>query len=822
MRKLITIVALFGILISNLSIAQSITANADTMFKHGSFSEAIPTYKGILKKKKVNTEILSYVHFQLGECYRKTGNYNLASIEYLSSKSLGNNSTEVNMYLGDMLIRSGKYGDAIKYMEERLKEDPSDLDAKHYLDCANYGILSKNKLPEYEVKNEVTMNTDGSEYGVYYFPILSAVLYPNDKDNKKYANQWDLTYNVTYDFLYWITTPSAFKTRVAYSTTGLSSSKKIDKATGLAYTDIYEVLFDTKTKKWGTPDILQGLNTPYNDAFFTYNAKEKTAYFTQCNGLKYERNTCNIYTSIYNDLTNTWSDPVLFDGYSSEVNEIIHPSISEDGNTLFFVSNMPGSISNSEDIWMLKRENGIWSHIPINLGPKINTPYTDAYPFIYGDSLLYFSSIGHTGMGGFDIYLSKMDAQGNFSEPVNLGSPINSSADDFGITLREVGSKENGWFSSNRQDELNKTGQDDIYSFKSIKKLYDIKGNVREKTKSKVLSKLKVICNGDDGSKDNTLSDNNGDYIFRDKDPEVNYTIIVVDADYLTELKTFKYYEDSLDVKEITKTNDKTVNLEVLKVPKTKEYEIKNIYWDFNKWDLRAESKTELDKLIDFLKETKQYIVINAYTDAVGSDDYNLILSYKRANAVVNYLIYKGVSKDKLAPIGHGENDLAIKNAKTEDDNQKNRRTTFQLLKSYQDFASYYSFSKNSGIDKIDLTKNFDLINNNYVSNNNNVLDGSLNIKFKDGVEYRVQFIATRTPVNSNYYNRIKGNTGEQINYSFEGDGFHRYSVGSFTDFKAAVKIQQQLKNLGYDSFIVAYNNGKKITIKEAKSLLNN
>jgi peptidoglycan-associated lipoprotein len=811
MRKL-TIIVLVAIFISNIAIAQktSVTAGADTLYKYESYAQAIQMYKGILKKKNVSGDIKSYVYFQLGECYRKTGKFNDASLNYQSSMALGNNTPEVNLYIGDMLLRSGQYDQAIGFMEKRLNDDPNDSYAMLIKDCAEYAKKNEGKLSDFEVTNQVTMNTAGAEYGVYFFPIETPVLYANDKGNIKYSNQFDLKYAVTYDFIYWLETPVTPKTRLAYSSTGLGSSQKIDKVTGMSYTDIYEVLYDNRTKKWGKPDVLQGLNTNYHDAFFTYNKKEKLAYFTQCNGLKFERKTCNTNVSAYNENNNTWQDPVLFE-YNSDVYDCRQPSISEDGNTLFFVSNMPGG-QGGQDIWMVKRENGIWGQ-PVNLGPKINTPWLDGYPFIFGDSLLYFASTGHMCFGGLDIFKSKIDAQGNFSEPVNVGAPINSSADDFGITLKDT---RTGWYSSNRVDENNKDASDDIYAFKGIKKLYNIEGNVRTYSQSKVVSKLKVLCTGDDGSKETTLSDDNGDFIFRDKDPEVKYSFIVTDPDYLTNLKSFKYFEDSLDNNDIAVKVNPKVDIEVLKTPKTKEYEIKNIYWDFNKWDLRPESKNELDKIIENLKETKQYIVINAYTDAIGSDDYNLILSYKRANSVVNYLIYKGVSKDKLAPIGHGENDLVIKNATTEDDHQKNRRTTFQLLKKYEDFATYYNFSKSSGIDKIDLTKNFDLVNNNLVNNGNNfIADGNLNTKFRDGVEFRVQFIATRNPVNSNYYNKIRGNTSEQINYSVEGDGFHRYSVGSYTDIKAAVEMQQKLQKLGYnDAFVVAYNKGKKITIK--------
>lgn len=819
MRKLITI-TLIGILFSGLSFAQSnITANADTLYKYESYGEAIKIYEGILKKKKVASDVKSEVYFKLGECYRKIGNFNKASINYAASIALGNNTRDVNLYLGDMLMRSSLYNDAIGYMEKLLNENPNDYEAKHIMDCANYAKANENAPVSFEISNLKTLNTPGAEYGVYYFPIENPVLYANDKGNVKYSNQFDLKMIVTYDFLYWIEPTTAHKLRLTFSSSGLGGSSKIDKATGMTYTDIYEVLYDNRTKTWGKPDILVGLNTNYNDAFFCYNKLEKKAYFTQCNGLNGKMNTCNTNVSNYNENNNTWSEPVLFD-YNSDDYDCRQPSISEDGNTIFFVSNMPGG-QGGQDIWMIKRENGIWGQ-PVNLGPKINTPFLDSSPFIFGDSLLYFASTGHTGFGGLDIFKSKVDAQGNFSEPVNLGAPINSSADDFGITLKDANT---GWYTSNRISDNNKEASDDIYSFKNIKTLIDYKGNVRQYPNIKGLSKLKVLCNGDDGSKDQTLSDDNGDWIFKGKDPDVKYTFIVIDDEYLTTLKSFKYFEDSLDNNEINKTIDKTINLEVLKIPKTKEYEIKNIYWDFNKWDLRQESKQELDKLVEFLKETKQYIVINAYTDAVGSDDYNLILSYKRANSVVNYLIYKGVSKEKLAPIGHGENDLVIKNAKTEDDNQKNRRTTFQLLKNYQDFSTYYAFSKSSGIEKIDLTKNFDLVNKyNVVNNqgNNNVIEGNLNTKFSDAVEFRVQFIATKNPINSDYYKKIKNSTSDQINYSYEGDGFHRYSVGSYTDFKSAANMQQQLQKLGYDSFIVAYNNGKKITIKEARGILKN
>jgi len=366
-----------------------------------------------------------------------------------------------------------------------------------------------------------------------------------------------------------------------------------------------------------------------------------------------------------------WSDIIPLDAVNTKDNWESQPSISSDGKTLYFISDRPGGIGGYDIYTSTRDENGNWS-APQNMGKTINSKGNEKSPFIHTDSqTLYFSSEGRPGMGGYDIYYARMDDNGTWQKPVNIGYPINSKYDDVGFFVSTDGKY--GYFGSNNMSEG--LGGWDFYSFELYEearpeKVLFVKGTVKNEQDDKpVEAKIEIKNLTTREIKEIPIDQETGEYV----------AAIKFESDFMLTVKKPDFvYESTYISKEDTSFAEPTsVNVDLEPVQLGKAYRMKDIYYESSSADLTAESKKVLDEFTEFLLENPNIKVkIQGHTDDVGSDAFNLTLSENRAHSVYNYLVSKGISSSRLSYKGYGETQPVDTND-TEVGRAMNRRTEF-------------------------------------------------------------------------------------------------------------------------------------------------
>ena len=438
---------------------------------------------------------------------------------------------------------------------------------------------------------------------------------------------------------------------------------------GQGFSDLYQTAYFKEDKTWSKPKKISSLSSGANDGVLAYSAKTKTIYFTRCNDGKGKDNFCRIYESNYDDATNVFETPKAISLSFEQKADMEQPSISADGNKLYFVSKMEGGVGGS-DIWYCRKNGNSWD-APVNAGNVINTEFDEMFPVAY-DSALIYSSEGNVGFGGLDLF-SSVFSEAGWSKPQNLKTPFNSSADDFYFALNSDG--KSGYFSSNRKDGV---GGDDIYSFFLTPVNLTVKGRVTDVDNNSPLAGAAVVLTAFDGTTDTTTTNANGEYTFT-LDADKDYKINVLNPGYFGDSRKLSTQGEKFS-KEFSKANGQNYDFAIKKIPKT-EIRIDNIYYDLDSYVLREESKPSLDKLVKILEDTPDaFVQINSHTDERGKHEYNITLSDNRAKSVVEYLVSKGISPTRLTSKGFGFTQPVVKSAKTEEEHQQNRRTAFQVV----------------------------------------------------------------------------------------------------------------------------------------------
>ncbi|MDI3479086.1 MAG: hypothetical protein PWQ43_1094 [Rikenellaceae bacterium] len=489
------------------------------------------------------------------------------------------------------------------------------------------------------------------------------------------------------------------------------AGKGVDEGTGLPFTDFFIAEKDKKGN-WSAPvtaDDQDILNTQHNEGVGCFNSKFNTFYFTRCKVEKKKILGCSIYTTMKRG--RTWSEPVLIPFTTDSSVTVGHPALSNDELMIIFSSNMPGGYG-ERDLWMATKtkKNQDFGE-PVNLGSVINTAGNELFPtlrYVNNKVYLYFSSDGHPGMGGLDLYRSEY-IDGQWTAPENLRYPLNSSQDDFHIifvddpiTLRTERAREMGFFSSNR----NLSSMDDIYSFKLPPIYFSISGIVYDDSTKLPISGAAIRVEGSDGNIYIDTTDDKGYYMFDKTQIFENntYQIYVSKEGYFNE----KGIETTVG---LDRSKDLVHDFYLAPIPK-KPIVLPDILYDFDDWQLKPQYQDSLNGLVEILKDNPKIVIeLGSHTDSRGSLEYNDSLSFKRAKAVVDYLISKGIESDRLIPKGFGErvprvleNDKTviindkeytftkgtvlteeyINSLKTEDEreaaHQLNRRTTFQII----------------------------------------------------------------------------------------------------------------------------------------------
>lgn len=478
---------------------------------------------------------------------------------------------------------------------------------------------------------------------------------------------------------------------LVYTTSATSNKKKeIFEGYNEGYSDIYFAKIEDDTTFGPAESMGKKINTSANDGNPTFSPDGMTMYFSICNQGKLGYG-CSIYYSKYDPRKKKWGKPKVIESLQGKKEVVVnsrgkikkvptydvHPSLSEDGNTLFFTSDRDDG-EGRLDIWYATSYGeGEWSE-PINAGPTINTPFDDISPFLSRDNnTLYFSSNGRVGFGGLDMFETK-GGVGNFGTAENMGAPFNSSYDDFAGFWSDDDSS--AYFTSNRPECQ---GRDDIYWGKKVEALpleFAVHGLVLdEKTQMPIPFAIAILFEkdfeGDLIPIDTFRTDQSASYNFQ-LEKDADYKILGNAPEYLAN-------EVELTTKEMDESKDFEVNIdiELERIIIEKPITLNNIYYDFDKYDLREVSVTELTRLTQLLNQNGNITIqIGSHTDSNGSEPYNKTLSENRAKSVVTFLIENGITPARLNWFGFGETELLFYPEQNDEEEQLNRRTEFRIL----------------------------------------------------------------------------------------------------------------------------------------------
>ncbi|MGP8213966.1 MAG: OmpA family protein [Bacteroidia bacterium] len=649
----------FGfLLLSTATIAQkNALKDADQDFSNMRYFDAIELYKKAYTDlgdktgsgvKATKARIL----FQIAECYRMLADAKQEEQWY--KKAIKANYPDDNdlLYLADAQRQQGNYDDALESYKAYKDKVPSNKMADAGIQSCQLASQWKNNPTRYVVTNMAQINSKNRDY------------------SPSYANK-------RYDELYFVSTRPG------------GTSDQIDPNIGEAFADIFTTSMD-KNGKWSAPiPISAPINTADNEGPCFFDHAFKTLYFTRCEVTKHKGVYCKIWYAERKG--NTWGDPVMIP-FQVDTVAYGYPCLSADDQELFFSSNMPGGYG-KEDLYVShwdKKEKQ-WGQ-PINLGPDINTPGNDVFPFIHQDGTLYFSSDGYPGMGGLDIYKATKVAGSidKWNKPENMQYPINSEADDFGIIFE--GSKERGYFSSNRSGGK---GSDDIYSFNLPPLLFASSGTVRDKDTHKPIAGAAVHMVGSDGSDVIIKTDTGGHFFFGAKSgterylkPNTSY-ILSADASDKSYLASTKQNLSTVG------TNDSktwVMDFELKFVTQTTALHFPKVEYGIDSAVIRPNSRDSLNYLVKLLNDNPTIkIQLDAHTDPNGSFKHNMDLSQARAQACVDYLISQGIDSGRLAAKGwgftqplKGFDKASIAKMKNKADRdfaeQADRRTEFRVL----------------------------------------------------------------------------------------------------------------------------------------------
>ncbi len=642
----ILIIAACAILLSGCRGPKLATANEQ--MARGEYFDASRTYRKVYNKltKKEERQLRGEVAFKMAECHRRLSEYARASAAYQNAARYGYADSTLYLLMGQCLAAEGKYGPATKAFEDYLQWKPNDRLAQNGLIGARMGLEKKGQT-RYEVHNAKLFNSRRADYSPMYLDRSLDQLYFTSTNEKV-------------------------------------NGQRKSEVTGMKKGDIWFVSKDEQGK-WKRPEPVEGeLNTEVDEGTPAFSPDGSTMYLSRARREPNAHTGVEIYTSQRSDAK--WSAPVKLDITADTLSSYAHPAVSPDGTWLYFSSDMPGG-QGGKDIWRinLKERKGTLE----NLGEWINTPGDEVFPSFRSDSVFYFASNGHPGYGGLDIFRAEQTKSGGWNV-TNMGRPVNSSSDDFGITF---GEGESGFFSSNRADNR---GYDHLYSFELPELKILISGWVLDKDEEPVPNAVIRIV-GNDGSNQKQVARNDGSFSFP-LDRGISYVMLAGAKGYLNAKQEFT---------SDTAEEDAEYNVDFILVPVTKPVVVDNIFYDFDKATLRPESKTALDELAQVLRDNPNVTIeMASHTDRKGSEQYNIDLSARRAKSVIDYLISVGIAPDRLQSQGYGKSRpktitkklarefpqfpegtvlteeyiLTLPEADQEAADQINRRTEFQVL----------------------------------------------------------------------------------------------------------------------------------------------
>lgn len=571
----------------------------DKYLSLGEYYDAADQYKQAYRRTPPKQrELRGQVSRKLAYCYDRINSSAKAIAAYSNVIRYHQDDVETHEKLAANLMKQGRYAEAIREYQAAADSAKGDNAVREALQAAKDAPQAKKKGSQYIVKKMDIFNSRRSDYS----PML-------------FGDQYDQLYFT--------------------STRNEAQGDELSGITGQKPGDIFYCEKDDKGK-WSRPQTIEsGLNTEYDEGTPTFSPDGREMYITQCTTDPSYPRYAQIAVSNRSDAA--WGKATALQISRDTLSSFAHPAISPDGNWLYFVSDMPGG-KGGLDIWRVRLIGGTTGGVE-NLGEPINTPGDEEFPTFRPNGDLYFSSNGHGGLGGLDIFIAKVgdDHKYHIEHP---DYPLNSQGDDFGCTFE--GPHNRGFFSSSRGDAR---GWDHIYSFELPEIVQTVKGWVYE-MEGYELPAAQVYMVGDDGT--NLKLSVKGDGSFEQViQPGVSYVMLATCKGYLN-------HKEELKVEPVTESKEYTLQfpLASIRVPVM----IDNIFYDFDKATLRPESQKALDDLVKLLQENPNVTIeLSAHCDYKGSAEYNKRLSQRRADNVVAYLVAHGIAKDRLTPVGYGK-----------------------------------------------------------------------------------------------------------------------------------------------------------------------
>lgn len=630
---------------------------ADALFNRFNYALALPAYKSVLGEQKPTL----YVTQRIAACYRLMNNAREAEIWYNRVLRFPDYDPLTLKYAADAMRQNGNYDQARQLYEQFGQRVPSQaaMAAQLVASCDNAKQWLANPEP-YELQKLAGVNSANSDF--------SPVIYSNGL--------------------------------VFTSDREVSSTKK-KQVTGWTGKPYYKVYFAPQKSdgRYGAPVAFdENINNNYHNGSSTFTPDGKTMYFTRINEVKSKQKTANtdplswVKFDEKNAYVNrleifvaqkqgaTWSKPKPFSYNKVSRYSVGHPALSPDGNRLYFVSDMPGGLGETDIYYCTRQADGSWGQ-PVNAGSKINTPDQELFPTVSPEGTLYFSSKGQPGMGGLDIFAAEGSGS-DWKNVQNLKYPLNSPTDDFGITFDKT--KDTGLLSSNRDS---KNGTDDIYTFKMVDNACNLAGKTVERslnpqgtfTETPVAHVLVHIHPEGDTTATaiQTYSDAKGNFSFAVKNDK-KYVLRATKTGYL--IRSGDITADCQSKVEMIKMSmaldRNTLNKPII---------LENIYYDFDKYDVRPDAFLELDKLVRTLKDNPTIrIELGSHTDSRQTATYNQRLSQLRAEAAIKYIVSRGIDTSRLVAKGYGEtkplNRCRDGVSCSELEHQLNRRTEVKIL----------------------------------------------------------------------------------------------------------------------------------------------
>ena len=578
---------------------ESIIRKADNSYALGEYHAASVMYKkAYTKTDPKEKDKRAERAFMTAECYRRINMNAKALAAYLNAIRYGYPDSVVYKHTAGLQLQKGDYKAAAQNYTIYLDYMPTDTAAINGLQACTTAPQWRKSPTRYVVKKEALFNSRRSEYS----PV-----YSSDKYDQ---------------FIFTSTRDKA-----------LGEDKSL--ITGLKAPDLFIVTKD-ENGKWKKPEAIEGeVNSEYEEGACTFTPDFSTMYFTRCAVDSEAPRPAQIYKSSRSNAA--WGAPTLCDIMKDSITSVAHPAVSPDGKWLYFVSDMSGGMGGL-DLWRVSIEGNGFG-MPENLGTPINTQGDEMFPTFRPNGDLYFSSNGHQGMGGLDIYCATLNEESHWTV-TNLLAPMNSASDDFGMTFE--GERMRGYFSSNRGDAR---GWDHLYSFNLPETVHTLTGWIYEKDGYELTESI-IYLIGNDGTNEKLSPKTDGSFSKR-VTPGTNYVLLGSCKGYLNYMQELA--TDSTE-------NDREYTLQFPLSSITRPVLIDNIFYEFNSANLTDSSVVALDVLVRLLTDNPNVVIeLGAHCDYKGRDEYNEQLSQRRAESVVAHLIAKGIHPNRLVAKGYGE-----------------------------------------------------------------------------------------------------------------------------------------------------------------------